>query len=222
MVAVNITSLPVFCLLTAESPDIRQAQLEQRREGYLQHREVNQDVPLFEQASVHTKMINFHSKLASLEFHTCTSCLAHLHSIALFHNSCMAQASYTGMHATTPSSSLRLAPQFLHSPSNIECEGVHKITENLNWIWYCSTNSPKELLQVFLWFLSIGLIPIYLLGANNVTYLVPGNWTVSHTNYPFLHPPPPLNCSHTHRCPQYVLASSALRTDTCMNCLFPQ
>ena len=78
MVAVNITS---FCWL--QSPDIRQAQLEQRRERYLQHWEVNPDVPLFEQASVHTKMINFHFKLASLEFHTCTSCWEHFASLAM-------------------------------------------------------------------------------------------------------------------------------------------
>jgi len=68
MGAVYSTSLPGFCLLTAESPHIRQAWLEQRRGKYLQHRKVNPDVPLFEQASVHTKMINFHFNLASLDF----------------------------------------------------------------------------------------------------------------------------------------------------------
>ena len=38
-------------------------------------------------------------------------------SHTIFYNSCTAQASYTGMHATTSSSSLRLTHNVLHSPS---------------------------------------------------------------------------------------------------------
>ena len=67
------------CLLNVESPAVRQVRLQCRRE----RRAVNPDVPLLEQASVHTKMIKFHSKLSSLEFHTCTSCLEHFPNLAM-------------------------------------------------------------------------------------------------------------------------------------------
>ena len=66
-------------LFVPESPEVRQAQLQHRRE----QRAMNPDVQFFEQASVHTKMMNFHSKLLSLEFHTCTSCLERFPNLAM-------------------------------------------------------------------------------------------------------------------------------------------
>ena len=123
MVAVNITSLPGFCLLTAESPDIRQAWLEQSRGRYLQHSDVNPDVPLFEQASVHTKMINFHFKLASLEFHARTSCLEHFPNLAMA--ACSTECSRCNRDTQIPK---------LYSPANNMDPGPVppqlKVTEN--------------------------------------------------------------------------------------------
>jgi len=89
------------------------------------------------------------STSAPLEFHTCTSCLEHLHSIAIFHNSCRHKLHILAcmqQHYLPRSGSPH---NVLHSPSNIECEGVHKITENLNSIWYCSTNSGFSLLASY-------------------------------------------------------------------------
>ena len=37
------------------------------------NRSILSDVPLFDQDSVHTRMLNFHCKLSALEFHSCTS-----------------------------------------------------------------------------------------------------------------------------------------------------
>ena len=58
-----------------ETPEARQARLQQDRQRHQQQREVNPDVPLFEQPTVHSKMRSFHSRLMSLEFFECTSCL---------------------------------------------------------------------------------------------------------------------------------------------------
>ena len=49
--------------------------LHQCTQRYQAQRDVDSQVPLFEQRVVHSKMLNFHSKLTSLEFHKCTTCL---------------------------------------------------------------------------------------------------------------------------------------------------
>ena len=56
---------------STETPDARQARLQQDRRRHSQQRDVTSDVPLFKQPAVHS---NFHSKLASLEFHNCNIC----------------------------------------------------------------------------------------------------------------------------------------------------
>ena len=65
---------------TSATPEATQARQQQDAAAHQctkrEQRAVNIDfsVPLFEQASVHAKIRIFHSKLAALEFHTCTSC----------------------------------------------------------------------------------------------------------------------------------------------------
>ena len=61
-----------------EIPEARQARLQQDRE--------NPDVPLFEQPAVSSKMRNFHTKLVSLEFYQCSSCLEHFPDLAMCTN----------------------------------------------------------------------------------------------------------------------------------------
>ena len=69
-----------------ETPEARQARLQQDRERHRQQREVNPDVPLFEQPAVSSKMKNFHTKLVSLEFYKCSSCLEHFPDLAMSTN----------------------------------------------------------------------------------------------------------------------------------------
>jgi len=80
-------------------------------------------VPLFEQASVHTKMINFHFKLASLEFHTCTSSLEHFPNLAMA--ACSTECSHCNRDTRIPK---------LYSPANNMDPGPVppqlKVTEN--------------------------------------------------------------------------------------------
>ena len=61
-----------MCLFPAESPNAKQARLQDRQRYSRQMGDIH--VPLFKQPAVHSKMLNFHSILASLEFYTCTSC----------------------------------------------------------------------------------------------------------------------------------------------------
>ena len=75
------------CTNYAETPEARHSRLQVDREGHHQQRDVNLDVPLFEQPVVHSKMLNFHSKLASLEFYICTSCLERFPNLAMSANS---------------------------------------------------------------------------------------------------------------------------------------
>ena len=69
-----------------ETPEARQARLQQDRERHRQQREVNPDVPLFEQPAVSSKMRNFHTKLVLLEFYKCSSCLEHFPNLAMSTN----------------------------------------------------------------------------------------------------------------------------------------
>ncbi len=77
------------CILSAETPEARQARLEQDRQRHSQHIDVNPDVPLFEQPEVHSQMLNFHSKLASLDFYSCTSCLERFPNLPMAPNTTM-------------------------------------------------------------------------------------------------------------------------------------
>ena len=63
--------------------------LEEDRLRHLQQRDVNPDMPLFEQATVHSKMLNFHSKVASLKFYNCTSCFERFPNLAMAGNTTM-------------------------------------------------------------------------------------------------------------------------------------
>ena len=72
--------------MEGETPEARQARLQQDRERHRQQREVNPDVPLFEQPAVSSKMKNFHTKLVSLEFYKCSSCLEHFPELAMSTN----------------------------------------------------------------------------------------------------------------------------------------
>ena len=69
-------------LYIIETPESRQARLQHDRQRHQQQREVNPDIPLFEQAAVHSKMRNFHLKLMSLEFVKCTTCLEQFPDLA--------------------------------------------------------------------------------------------------------------------------------------------
>ena len=68
---------------STETPDARQARLQHDRHRHSQQRVVTSDVPLFEQPAVHSKMLNFHSKLASLEFHNCNVCFEHFPNLVM-------------------------------------------------------------------------------------------------------------------------------------------
>ena len=68
---------------STETPEARQARLQQDRQRHSQQRDVTSDVPMFEQPAVHSKMLNFHSKLASLEFNKCTVCLEHFPNLVM-------------------------------------------------------------------------------------------------------------------------------------------
>ena len=72
--------------IEGETPEARQTRLQQDRERHRQQREVNPDVPLFEQPAVSSKMRNFHTKLVSLEFYKCSSCLEHFPDMAMSTN----------------------------------------------------------------------------------------------------------------------------------------
>ena len=63
------------CMICTATPEARQEYLQQRRQRYQAQRDVDSQAPLFDQPVVHSKMLNFHSKLTSLEFHQCTTCL---------------------------------------------------------------------------------------------------------------------------------------------------
>ena len=69
-----------------ETSEARQARLQQDRERQRQQREVNSDVSLFEQPAVSSKMRNFHTKLVSLEFYKCSSCLERFPDLAMSAN----------------------------------------------------------------------------------------------------------------------------------------
>ena len=75
------------CTNYAETPEARHSRLQLDRQRHRQQRDVNLDVPLFEQPVVHSKMLNFHSKLASLELYICTSCLERFPNLAMSANS---------------------------------------------------------------------------------------------------------------------------------------
>ena len=75
-----------MCSLHAETPNVRQAWLQQDRQKHLRQRDVNPDIPLFEQPAVDFKVLNFHSKLVSLEFHTCISCLERFPNLPMASN----------------------------------------------------------------------------------------------------------------------------------------
>ena len=64
------------CMICTAAPsEATQDYLHQCTQRYQAQRDVDSQVPLFEQRVVHSKMLNFHSKLTSLEFHKCTTCL---------------------------------------------------------------------------------------------------------------------------------------------------
>ena len=63
--------------INRQNQEARQAQIDASRSA------VNPDRPLLEQASILTKLINFHFKLATLEFRTCTSCLEHFPNLTM-------------------------------------------------------------------------------------------------------------------------------------------
>ena len=60
--------------------------MQQDRQSHQQRRDVNPGVPLFDQPAVHSKMLNFHSKLASMEINQCTLCSEKFPSLALSAN----------------------------------------------------------------------------------------------------------------------------------------
>ena len=55
-----------------ETPDERQARLEAVRLAQQERRDISIATPLFQQNAVESRILNFHSKLASLEFRECT------------------------------------------------------------------------------------------------------------------------------------------------------
>ena len=63
------------CMICIATPEATQEYLHQCRQRYHAQRDVDSQAPLFDQPMVHSKMLNFHSKLTSLEFHQCTTCL---------------------------------------------------------------------------------------------------------------------------------------------------
>ena len=63
------------CMICIATPEATQEYLHQCKQRYHAQRDVDSQAPLFDQPMVHSKMLNFHSKLTSLEFHQCTTCL---------------------------------------------------------------------------------------------------------------------------------------------------
>ena len=74
----------MYSAIRTETPEARQIRMQQDR--HRQQREVNPDMPLFEQPAVSSKMMNFHSKLVSLELYKCFSCLEHFPDVAMSSN----------------------------------------------------------------------------------------------------------------------------------------
>ena len=60
--------------IDAETPDERQARMSADRLGHRARHEINLQAPHFHQHAVHSKLTKFHSALASLQFHTCSTC----------------------------------------------------------------------------------------------------------------------------------------------------
>ena len=60
-----------ICIDT-ETPDERQACMSADRLGHRARHEINPQAP---QHAVHSKITKFHSALASLQFHTCSTCV---------------------------------------------------------------------------------------------------------------------------------------------------
>ena len=79
--------MPTEQPISSEGAQKLQAHLQQERQRHSQQRDMTSDVPLFEQPAVHSKMLNFHSKLASLQFHNCIICLECFPNLILSANS---------------------------------------------------------------------------------------------------------------------------------------
>ena len=60
--------------LAAESRDVREARCEHDRESHRRWREVDPALSLFHQPAVHSKMLQFHSRIAALHISRCVTC----------------------------------------------------------------------------------------------------------------------------------------------------
>ena len=69
-----------------ETPDERQARLEAARLTQQARRDISIANPLFQQNAVESRMSNFHSKLASLEFRECNTCSERFPNLTMSRN----------------------------------------------------------------------------------------------------------------------------------------
>ena len=69
-----------------ETPDERQARLEAVRLAQQERRDISIATPLFQQNAVESRMLNFHSKLASLEFRECNTCSERFPNLTMSRN----------------------------------------------------------------------------------------------------------------------------------------
>ena len=69
-----------------ETPDERQARLEAVRLAQQERRDISIATPLFQQNAVQSRMLNFHSKLASLEFRECNTCSERFPNLTMSRN----------------------------------------------------------------------------------------------------------------------------------------
>ena len=69
-----------------ETPDERQAGLEAVRLAQQERRDISIATPLFQQNAVESRMLNFHSKLASLEFRECNTCSERFPNLTMSRN----------------------------------------------------------------------------------------------------------------------------------------
>ena len=70
-----------------ETPDERQARLEAVRLAQQERRQISNATQLFQQNAVKSRMLNFHSKLASLEFRECNTCSERFPNLMMSRNS---------------------------------------------------------------------------------------------------------------------------------------
>ena len=68
----------ILCIqFNTETPDERPVRMSANRLRHCAQHEINPQAPHFHQHAVYSKLTKFHSALASLQFHTCSTCAEH-------------------------------------------------------------------------------------------------------------------------------------------------